>query len=106
MKLNFTHITLAIAFVFSTAWLPEKQALAVENQESPLLTPAQAQQLSRDLIPSPSQEFFQQGREMLEKEIQLLNQRQNTATEPPLQINVEPQTELDRLPQLQPTQSQ
>jgi hypothetical protein len=105
MKPNFTHITLAIAFVFSTAWLPGKQALAVENQESPL-TPAQAQQLSRDLIPSPSQEFFQQGREMLEKEIQLLNQRQNTTSEPPLQINVEPQTELDRLPQLQPTQSQ
>ena len=104
MKSNFTYMTLAIAFVFSTAWLPEKQALAVENQEYPL-TPAQAQQLSRDLIPSPSQEFFQQGREMLEKEIRLLDQRQHTSTEPPLKINVEPQTELDRLPQLQPTQS-
>ncbi len=80
--------TLEITFIiFSTMLLAghtNSRALA----QVPI-TPAQAQHLSRDLIPTDSQDFFRQGRNTLEKEIQLLQQR--PAPEPVLKINLTPQ---------------
>ncbi len=100
MKLRFTHITIAAAFVLSTVGLLSQQTSAA-SQESPL-TPAQANQFSRDLVPStPSQDFFRQGQQRIEREIQLLLQRRNASSEELLRINVNSQAELDRLPQLQ-----
>jgi hypothetical protein len=65
-------------------------------------------QLNLDVAPFPN--FFKEGRENLNTEIQLLYQRQNSArtssesvTESPLRINVKPEAELDRLPQIQPS---
>ena len=101
MKLTYT--TVAIALLLSIAGLLSKPTVAVANQESLSL-----EQLSRDLIPTtPSQEFFQQGQQKIEREIFLLEQRQNAAlSEPILKINVDTSTELDRLPQLQPSDLQ
>ncbi len=58
------------------------------------ITPTQAQHLSRDLIPTDSQDFFRQGRNSLEKEIQLLQQR--PAPEFVLKINLTPQAKKSR----------
>ena len=104
MKLTYT--TLGIALLLSIAGLLGEQRAAVAGQES--LTSLQANQLSRDLLPStPSQDFFRQGRQLIEREILLLNQRQNAAsTVPILKIDVEIQTEIDRLPQLKPSDLQ
>ena len=102
MKVNFTQKAIAISCVLSAAWLLSNQTFAAANPESPL-TPAQAQRLSRDLVPSNSQDFFRQGQLRLQREIQRLTPRQNASTESPLKIKVNPQAELDRLPQLQPT---
>jgi hypothetical protein len=64
--------------------------------------------LERDVAPFPN--FFKQGRENLNTEIQLLYQRENTQRtsnqsppESPLRINVQPQEELERLPQIRPS---
>jgi ABC-type bacteriocin/lantibiotic exporter with double-glycine peptidase domain len=92
MKAIFT--TLAIAF---GVWLIVKQPAALGQVAS---TPIPTSQLSRDMSRFPN--FFQQGLEHREKEIRHLLDRQEAATEPPLQNNVNPQTELDRLPQIQP----
>jgi hypothetical protein len=108
MKRHFTPITLAIALAVSTAWLIGEPTKAVASESSGL-TPSEANRLSRDLAtPSPSQDFFRQGQQMMEGEIQRLLQRQNASsdsplkTEPSFQNNVDIQKELDRLPQLQP----
>lgn len=96
--MKLTYITLATALLFSITALLGEQTVAVANQESKTLD-----QLSRDLIPTtPSQDFFQRGQQQLEREILLLEQRQNAAaTEPLIKINVDTQTEIDILPQLQ-----
>jgi hypothetical protein len=41
----------------------------------PNLTPQQIQQFGRDLTPRNSDDFFRQGRDQLEREIQLLDRR-------------------------------
>ena len=92
MKTIFT--TLAIA---CGVWLIVKQPAALSQVPSPL---APTSQLSRDMSRFPN--FFQEGLEDREKEIQHLLDRQEAATEPVLQNNVNSQAELDRLPQIQP----
>jgi hypothetical protein len=104
MKLNLTQIEIASGLVFLLAWVVGTQNMAMANQEL-VLTPAQAQHFSRDLVPSNSQDFFQQGRERLERETQRLTQRQDELKKPPLTINFNPQGEVERLPQLQSPQS-
>lgn len=107
MKALSAKITLAIACVISTAGLFGQPSSAWANSESPL-TPAQAQRLSRDLIPSRSQDFFQGGQERIEREIVILLQRQRSEGEPILkirndeinEINQLPQAEIDSLPSL------
>lgn len=90
----------------STAWLLGKQTTAIA-QLSPTSSniSVQSGQLSRDAATFPN--FFQQGQESLDREIQLLYQRQNIPSgsseapiEFPLTIEGNPQTELDRLPQI------
>jgi hypothetical protein len=92
MKAIFT--TLAIA---CGVWLIVKQPAAFSQVAS---TPTPASQFSRDMSRFPN--FFQEGLEHREKEIQRLIHRQEAATEPSLTNNVNPQAELDRLPQIQP----
>lgn len=92
MKAIFT--TLAIA---CGVWLIVKQPAALGQVVS---TPTPASQLSRDMSRFPN--FFQEGLEQREKEIQHLLDRQEAASEPALKNNVNPQAELDRLPQIQP----
>ena len=101
MKLHFTPITLAI-LVCNLAWLVSEPTKAIASQEF-RLSPSQANRLSRDLAtPSPSQNFFQQGRDQMEREIQHLMHRQNTVTEPPLRTDESINQQLERIPQLQP----
>ena len=58
------------------------------------LTPLQIQRLSRDLVPSRSQDFFNRGQRELEREIQNLPKRQRLLKEPVLRVNqdTQPQT--------------
>lgn len=104
MKLHFTPITLAIALVCNLAWLVSEPTRAIASQEF-RLSPSQANRLSRDLAtPSPSQNFFHQGRERMEMEIRHLLHRQNAATEPPLKMDESINEQLERIPQLQPSE--
>ncbi len=98
MKPISTKVILAIACVISTAGLFGQPSSAWANSESPL-TPAQAQRLSRDLIPSPSQNFFQEGQERLEREIVILLQRQRSEGQPILKIRNNEINEINQLPQ-------
>ena len=102
MKPILTSITTLTALVFSAAWLLCEQTAAWTQQEAPTLTPSQVQQLQRDLVPHNSQDFFRQGQERIEREIQLLSESQRASSEPLLKINVNTQTQQDRLPHLQP----
>ncbi len=102
MKLYFTPITLAIALLCNLAWLVSEPTKAIASQEF-RLSPSQANRLSRDLAtPSPSQNFFQQGRDQMEMEIRQMLHRRNTATEPPLKTDESIKEQLERIPQLQP----
>jgi hypothetical protein len=104
MKPISTRITLAIAFLLSTVGSLGQQSSASANSIESPLTPAQANRLSRDLVPSRSQEFFQQGRDEIDRQIRILQQhkRQNASGRPVLQLNQNSQAELEQLPQLQP----
>lgn len=63
---------LAIAASCSIAWLVIA-ILPTQAQSVPLkLSPAQVQQISRDLTPFNTRDFFRRGNEQLEREIQLL----------------------------------
>ncbi len=99
MKSIFFYLTIANYLLFSSVLLLGEQQSATAKPNSPL-TPSQAQQLSRDLIPSQSQEFFRQGQVRIEREIQILTQRSLFFRGNFLQINIDPKGELDRLPQL------
>jgi len=97
--MKLTYITITTALLLSITGLLGEQTVAVANQESLSLD-----HLYRDLVPTtPSQDFFQQGQQKIEREILFLEQGQNTtSTEPLLKINVDTQTQIERLPQLQP----
>ncbi|WP_265273739.1 hypothetical protein [Nostoc sp. KVJ3] len=74
----------------STAFLLAIQTSANAQQPATGLTPAQAQHLSRDLVPYSSQDFFTQGKDSIEREIQLLQQRQLPSIKPVLKIDSVP----------------
>jgi hypothetical protein len=86
LPLIFTRCIKVTAFGVSTALLVFGQTAVNAQQQLPTLTPAQTQQLSRDLVPHNSQEFFRQGQELMEREIQLLRQRQISPNEPVLKV--------------------
>ncbi|MBD2524823.1 hypothetical protein [Nostoc sp. FACHB-133] len=72
--------------LISAAFLLAVQTSANAEQPLPSLTPAQAQSLSRDLVPYNSQDFFRQGKDSIEREIQILRQRQLRSIKPVLKI--------------------
>ncbi len=74
--------------VFSTTFFLVVETSANAQQALPNLTPPQAQNLSRDLIPSSSQDFFRQGKDSFETEIQLLRERKLSSTQPVLKIDL------------------
>ncbi|MBD2203456.1 hypothetical protein H6G33_18670 [Calothrix sp. FACHB-1219] len=74
-------------FGFSTALFMLGNTAVNAQQQLPSLTPAQTQQLSRDLVPHSSQDFFRQGQELMEREIELLRQRQVSNDEPVLKVD-------------------
>ncbi|MEH2346882.1 MAG: hypothetical protein V7K55_02555 [Nostoc sp.] len=72
----------------SIALLLAVQTSANAEQPLPNLTPAQTQSLSRDLVPYNSQDFFRQGKDSIEREIQILRQRQLSSIKPVLKIDL------------------
>ncbi|WP_375510170.1 hypothetical protein [uncultured Nostoc sp.] len=91
LNLIFTGCIKIKPLVLSTAFLLAIQTSANAEQPLPSLTPAQAQHLSRDLVPYNSQEFFRQGKNSIEKEIQILRLRQLRSIKPVLKIDSLPQ---------------
>ncbi|MBE9126473.1 MULTISPECIES: hypothetical protein [unclassified Coleofasciculus] len=88
-----TRVTSATVLLLSVGLLGQQESV-LANQES--LTPESAAQISRDLIPSSSQEFFQRGREQFEREIQRLYRGQDALTENLLTINVNPEVDIQQ----------
>ncbi len=91
LKLVLSRFIKVTAFGFSTAFLLAGHSAVSAEQAFPSLTPQQTQQLSHDLVPYNSQRFFRQGQELIEREIQILRQRQLSTNEPVLKINLIPQ---------------
>ncbi|MDZ8226626.1 hypothetical protein [Nostoc sp. ChiVER01] len=99
LNLIFTGCIKIKPLVLSTAFLLAIQISANAEQAFPSLTPAQAQHLSRDLVPYNSQEFFRQGKNSMEREIQILRLRQLRPIKPVLKINSVPQIKVPRTQQ-------
>ncbi|MBN3886358.1 MAG: hypothetical protein HWQ44_26425 [Nostoc sp. JL34] len=90
-NLIFTRCIKIKLLVVSTAFFLAVQSSANAQQAVPSLTPAQAQHLSRDLVPYNSQDFFRQGKDSIEREIQILRERQQPSIKPVLKIDLVPQ---------------
>lgn len=75
-----------LAIVLLPAW-STGAAIAQPVPQVPRLTPAQLQRFSRDLVPSSSEEFFRQGRETLEQEVQRLRQPHRFSSDQILKIS-------------------
>ncbi|MBD6621000.1 hypothetical protein FNW02_36055 [Komarekiella sp. 'clone 1'] len=97
LKPTFTSNLKIKALLLLTAILLVWQAHANGEQQFSPLTPTQTQNLSRDLVPFGSQDFFREGKDLIDREIQLLRQRQAPSTEP-LKINLVPQVKKDCSP--------
>ncbi|MEH2393436.1 MAG: hypothetical protein V7K21_17860 [Nostoc sp.] len=85
--------------VVLTAFLLVVETSANAQQPLPSFTSAQAQHLSRDLVPYNSQDFFRQGKDSLEREIQILRQRQLRSIKPVLKIDLVPEIKIPQTPQ-------
>ncbi|MEH2242982.1 hypothetical protein [Nostoc sp.] len=97
-NLIFTGCIKIKPLLVSTAFLLAVQSSANAEQSFSSLTPVQAQHLSRDLVPFNSQDFFRQGKDSIEREIQILRQRQLRSIKPVLKIDLVPQI---KRPQIQ-----
>ncbi|MBN3945716.1 MAG: hypothetical protein HWQ38_04200 [Nostoc sp. NMS7] len=91
LNLIFTGCIKIKPLVISTAIFLALQTSANAQQSLPSLTSTQAQHLSRDLVPYNSQDFFRQGKDSIEREIQILRQRQLRSIKPVLKIDLVPQ---------------
>lgn len=85
---KFIHSIKLKFLVFSTAFFMAAETSANAQQTIPTLTPRQAQNLSRDLLQSSSQDFFRQGNNAFEREIQLLRERPLSSNKPILKIEL------------------
>ncbi|WP_335070210.1 hypothetical protein [Nostoc sp.] len=94
----FTESIKIKSLVVLTALLLAVQTSVNAQRPLPSLTPAQAQHLSRDLVPYNSQDFFRQGKDSIERETQILRQRQLRSIKPVLKIDLVPQI---KIPQTQ-----
>ena len=92
LEAMFTHFAKAIALLLSATWLLSGNS-ALAGYVSSSLTPARAQEFSRDLVHVDSQDFFRIGHERFEQEIQLFNRKRFTLKEPLLKIQQLPQME-------------
>ncbi|MEQ8970535.1 MAG: hypothetical protein RIE73_09075 [Coleofasciculus sp. C1-SOL-03] len=95
MKLTRLFIATTLVFAIGLWHQPEK---AVADQES--LNSEQFSQFIRALTTYP--DFFQEGREQFEREIQRLYQRQNAEHEMLLKINLDLEAQRESLQQIQP----
>ncbi|GAA6615738.1 hypothetical protein [Scytonema sp. NUACC26] len=86
------------ALVYLVPFVLVGQSSAYAIQDTPRLTPTQIQRFSRDLVPYNSQDFFNEGQELIEREIQILKERQNSSKEPILKVNPQPQIEEELTP--------
>ncbi|MEH2380459.1 MAG: hypothetical protein V7K27_16490 [Nostoc sp.] len=91
LNLIFTGCIKIKPLVVSTAFFLALQTCANAQQAFPSLTPAQAQHLSRDLVPYNSQDFFRQGKDSIEREIPILRQSKLRSIKPVLKIDSVPQ---------------
>jgi hypothetical protein len=74
------------------------QSPAYALQETPRLTATQIQNFSRDLVPRNSQDFFNEGQELIEREIQILQERRDSSKKPILKVNPQPEIEEELTP--------
>ncbi|MDX2229430.1 MAG: hypothetical protein NW220_07320 [Leptolyngbyaceae cyanobacterium bins.349] len=65
---------------------PAKSAIARPVAHPPLTGTLPFQRLSRDLVPSASEEFFRQGRVQFERELQRIAQNRDLTSEDLLQV--------------------
>ncbi|MBD2611669.1 hypothetical protein H6G94_10340 [Nostoc punctiforme FACHB-252] len=84
--------------IFSTAFLLAAETSGNAQTTIPNLTPTQAQNLSHDLVPSNSQDFFRQGTNAFEREIQMLRDRQLSPNKPILKIDL---IQIEKIPDTQ-----
>lgn len=95
--MKLTRLFIAATLVFAIElWYQQEDAVA--NQES--TQSEQLAQFSRALTTYP--DFFQEGREQLEREIKRLYQRQNTEPKTLLEINLDLEAQRESLQQIQP----
>lgn len=91
LNLIFTGYIKIKPLLVSTAFFLAIQTSANAQQALPSLTPSQAQHLSRDLVPYNSQDFFRQGKDSIEREIQILRQSKLRSIKPVFKIDLVPQ---------------
>jgi hypothetical protein len=94
MKPLFCHKRFLTALVLSTVCLLSQQTSA--------LTDPVVSGIDSGLYPHRPEELFRQWQEKVDREIQRLTAGENALREPEFENNVNPQAELERLPQLQP----
>lgn len=99
MKSIFSHKTIATALVISTASLLSQQTLVFAN---PAVVNPVFPDISNGLFPSRSQELFREWQEKVDKEIRNLTSAGKPSPEPRFENNVNPEVELESLPQLKP----
>lgn len=89
----FPGLTVATALVLTSVSSLSLQSPVAAQPQKPSLTPQQTQTFFNDLFPSSSQDFFRQGREKLEREIEILTQRRLFLKEPVLNVDDVPQVQ-------------
>ncbi len=99
MESIFYHKTLVTALVLSTACLLSQQTFAFAN---PAVVNPVLPDFSSGLFPSRSQELFREWQEKVEREIRNLTSAGKVSPEPRFENNVNPEVELENLPQLKP----
>jgi hypothetical protein len=99
MKSIFSHKSLVTALVLSTACLLSQQTLAFAN---PAVVNPAFPDFSSGLLPSRSQELFREWQEKVDREIRNLTSAGKASPEPRFENNVNPEVELEDLPQLKP----
>ncbi|UBF24097.1 hypothetical protein K9N68_20515 [Kovacikia minuta CCNUW1] len=77
----------SVFITLSLTPLMAKDAAFAQVRPSVQLTPAQVQQISRDLVRSNSQDFFQQGRRQMEEEVETLTRKRLFLQEGVLKIS-------------------
>lgn len=97
LKLIKPRCTNVKAFVLLAILLLSEQTSANAGQQFHSLASGQAQSLSHDLV-QPNHGFFRQGQCRLEREIQILERRQTSSTQPILKINSVPRLEKNAHP--------